>query len=291
MQINFKFNKSIVISISIIILIALVFTSIFIYWNNLEFSKKYKFQLAKARSLLQDEYSKEVFDHAVDVMNSFPDYLPRHQKRYLELKSREYLELEHPNVPIHKGDTVMDGGVSTYVFFEEKFYQMVGKEGRIIGFEPVIDKILTIKEQLKKYGNIEVHPFGLWKSNATKTLQRYEWGHMNSVKSYVNNYLNSKKTTSAKVKLIKLDDFVKEHNIERLDYIRLNIEGSELEALMGAKNTLKTLKPGLCILLEHYPEELFNVILYLNSLNLGYKFYLGVHDAIRTGFTLYATAR
>jgi len=40
-----------------------------------------------------------------------------------------------------------------------------------------------------------------------------------------------------------LDNFVKEHNINKLDFIKIDVEGSEFNVLKGGKNTLKTLKP------------------------------------------------
>jgi len=47
------------------------------------------------------------------------------------------------------------------------------------------------------------------------------------------------------VECIKLDDFVKENNIERLDLIKIDVEGSELEVFQGAEHIIKQFRPSI----------------------------------------------
>jgi hypothetical protein len=49
-----------------------------------------------------------------------------------------------------------------------------------------------------------------------------------------------------------LDDLISELRLPQLDLIKMDIEGSEIEALKGAVNTLTTLKPHLAIASYHY---------------------------------------
>ena len=57
----------------------------------------------------------------------------------------------------------------------------------------------------------------------------------------------------------------------------MDIEGAEMEALKGSKDILIAQKSKLAICVYHLNEHLYEIILYLNSLNLGYKFWMGHH--------------
>jgi len=53
--------------------------------------------------------------------------------------------------------------------------------------------------------------------------------------------------SSIQIPIIKLDDFANEQSLSRLDFIKADIEGSELSAFMGAKYTIQTYKPALLV--------------------------------------------
>lgn len=57
------------------------------------------------------------------------------------------------------------------------------------------------------------------------------------------------------ISLTTLDDFVKENNITKIDFIKADIEGAERLMLSGATNVLKTLKPKLSICTYHLPDD------------------------------------
>ena len=79
---------------------------------------------------------------------------------------------------------------------------------------------------------------------------------------------------SIKVESITIDDFVAKNSINKIDFIKMDIEGSELPSLKGAINVLKKYKPKLAISIYHSLDDFVDIPLFLNSLNLGYKFYI-----------------
>ncbi|MDR1063602.1 MAG: FkbM family methyltransferase [Azoarcus sp.] len=62
--------------------------------------------------------------------------------------------------------------------------------------------------------------------------------------------------------------------------IKMDIEGAELEALMGAKNMITRHRPHLAICLYHHPEHLWRIPLLLDEWQLGYRFYLRQHQPV-----------
>lgn len=65
------------------------------------------------------------------------------------------------------------------------------------------------------------------------------------------------KGSSSELKLMvtTVDDFVKENKLEKVDFIKSDIEGFERNMLTGAKNTLKNFSPKLTISTYHLPDD------------------------------------
>jgi FkbM family methyltransferase len=54
------------------------------------------------------------------------------------------------------------------------------------------------------------------------------------------------------INVVSIDDFVNEHNIQRLDLIKIDVEGFEAEVIKGAAKTLAALKPRVFVELNSY---------------------------------------
>jgi FkbM family methyltransferase len=74
----------------------------------------------------------------------------------------------------------------------------------------------------------------------------------------------------------------------RPNLIKMDIEGAEYAALLGARHTLVEHRPGLAICLYHRPEHLWQIPLLLKDWNLGYRFYLRAHYFNGFDLVLYA---
>ena len=73
---------------------------------------------------------------------------------------------------------------------------------------------------------------------------------------------------------IKADSIDNKLKGRKATYIKMDVEGSELEALKGSIETIKKYRPKLAISLYHKPEDVIEIPVFLEKLDLGYKYYL-----------------
>ncbi|MBU3845034.1 MAG: FkbM family methyltransferase [Candidatus Anaerobiospirillum pullicola] len=95
------------------------------------------------------------------------------------------------------------------------------------------------------------------------------------------------KKALTRVDCIKLDDFCKERNVTPT-FIKMDIEGAELDALQGAAATIKQHKPRLAICLYHNVAHMWEIPAYVKSLVPEYKLYCKKNHPMWE-FVLYAT--
>lgn len=62
--------------------------------------------------------------------------------------------------------------------------------------------------------------------------------------------------------------------MEKIDLIKMDIEGDELLALKGAKTHIKNDNPILLVSIYHKNNHLWQIPQYIHSINKNYKFYL-----------------
>jgi FkbM family methyltransferase len=87
-----------------------------------------------------------------------------------------------------------------------------------------------------------------------------------------------------------IDGLVATKHIQRVDFLKMDIEGSELAALQGAEKTLRQFKPKLAICIYHKFADFFEIPRFLQSLNLGYRLYLDHYSIHAEETVLYASA-
>lgn len=146
-------------------------------------------------------------------------------------------------------EVFVDGGGYTGDTIEEFLNWTKGKFKRIYSFEPQQDKAEFIKANLWKYAgseNIKVYQLGLWSEETS--LGFTEGDNRVSGKIEEKSYNKIKTTT--------IDGTIS----EPVTFIKLDIEGAEIEAIKGAERHIKTDKPKLAIAIYHKPEDLWEII-------------------------------
>ena len=75
---------------------------------------------------------------------------------------------------------------------------------------------------------------------------------------------------------------------DKVTFIKLDIEGSELEALRGAEKIIRRDKPRLAISIYHKPQDYFEIPLYIKELVPEYKLYIRHHKFNKNDTVVYA---
>ena len=232
--------------------------------------------LEKVLALLDDQESRLVFSARVRGVTTG-------NFGYYRLSG--YNEYYHPQVPLRPGDVVIDGGISADIHSQRAFCRSIGDQGRLYGFEPDPAGFAAAASQIAGQDgcrNFQLVSLGLW---SEKTALPFASGGDES------RVAADGRQGNTVCEMTTVDAFVAENDLKRVDCIKLDVEGAEMQALEGAAATLARSRPRLTISVYHRPEDLFAIPLYLKDLLPNSRFYLGHHTACALETVLYVLPR
>ena len=161
---------------------------------------------------------------------------------------------------IKPGWTVIDAGAN-FGWYSIHFAQLVGQNGNVFSFEPIPETYEELNSNIKLNScqNIKAFDFALGNKDGTISL----------VASEFLKYSKRIQTT-----MRKLDDVIKEQKINKVDFIKADIEGGELNMLKGAEKLLEYFRPKIlieivdmhCQRFGHFPVDVYQFLI-----NKGYK--------------------
>jgi FkbM family methyltransferase len=149
-------------------------------------------------------------------------------------------------VVINPQDVVIDAGA----WIGDFSAYAASKGGISYAFEPVAStfKILEKTASLNKGKIIPVQK-GLSDKNSTMKIS------ISDVNSGSHSMALKRSSKEEHISITTLDDFVKTNKIEKIDFIKSDIEGEERGLLKGASNVLQTFASKLAICTYHFPED------------------------------------
>ncbi len=154
-----------------------------------------------------------------------------------------------------EGSTALDIGANkgVYTYWLSK---KVGKKGQVFSFEPQPELGDFLEESKKAFGlnNVTIVNKGLSSKASAMKLYRRKVGDGAAMIATENNKLfDPTGKEEVNVQVDRLDDFIAKHDIEKLSFIKCDVEGHELDVFKGGLETLKKHKPTL--LFECHHEE------------------------------------
>ncbi len=147
-------------------------------------------------------------------------------------------------------------------------------------FEPSLQNF-SILSQNRNLKNLFLYNKGLGLSN--ETLSFHDGDSSTTTSSFDISTFNNENLKQ--VQIVRLDDI-----ISKVTFIKLDIEGSELDALIGSAKLISVCKPKIAVCIYHKFVHLWQIIDFLKSLRSDYKFSVRYHSTskILTELVLYA---
>jgi FkbM family methyltransferase len=151
---------------------------------------------------------------------------------------------------VRPGMTVLDIGAHRGVY-TLLLSKMVGRKGRVLSFEPSSGNNARLKLHLRINfcHNVDLKECALGKETGVTNLYVVpSQTVLNSLRPPDTNYASS----AMPVQIRTLDEILSAEKISRVDFVKLDVEGGELDVLLGAENLLRTVPRPifLCEVLE-----------------------------------------
>jgi len=160
---------------------------------------------------------------------------------------------------IRKGDTVLDCGADVGTFTRAALQRGAAK---VVSIEPSPAKQeclrLTFAREVAE-GKVILCPRGVWNEESTMYLDDDRLSESNGVS----------------VPLTTIDKIVSDLRLERLDLIKMDIEGAEEKAIAGAQGTIRRFKPTFTIASEHKPDDHSRLPFLLHRMVPDYRVFCG----------------
>lgn len=150
---------------------------------------------------------------------------------------------------------------------------------KVYAFEPDPEcyrRCLDRKEDLN-FETAKILPFGTW---SKRDSLRFQAGLRGA------SYISETNEGNETIEVMPIDEAIDEG--DKVTFIKMDVEGSELESLKGAAKTIRRDRPKLAICIYHKPEDMWTIPLYVKELVPEYKLYIRHHSSSAGETVLYA---
>ena len=166
-----------------------------------------------------------------------------------------------------RGKTVLDIGANkgVYTYWMAK---QVGPRGRVIAFEPQPELCDFLDELKKSFGlsNVEVVNRGLSEQAGSFALARSKVGS-GGARLKAEDDKTQASSHEITVPVTTLDAFCQQEGVDRLNFIKCDVEGHELSVFRGGEKSLKKHRPTLLFECHHEEARAGHLFSYLKDLD------------------------
>jgi FkbM family methyltransferase len=227
--------------------------------------------------LLSDQKSLQILNNITMLRKTLDP------KYYIDPSDTEYFPCDVPILDNLKIINFIDCGAYIGDTIEELMKQSTNVN-YTLSFEPDQKNLLKLQEQIfllkQKFHttNFFAYPAGVYSTN---DILKFANNGIDSSASFDDN-------STLEVPVVSLDTIILNSDP---NFIKMDIEGAEKEAIIGAKKTIQKYKPNLAICLYHRPEDLWELPLLIHEIEPSYDMYLRVHEDMCLSTVLYCISK
>ena len=221
---------------------------------------------ARARSLLADPKSRELFDALLryrrgGVIADCP----------VPSLNDEYTPVDLPRLaePLRLIDCGAFTGVAIHKFLTAGY-----AIDSLVAFEPDLANFAILASRNFPVGTALCLPLGTWSST---TQLKFSSG--SSMASHLSD------SGDVTIQCVAIDDVL--HG-EPINLVKLDVEGAEIDTLKGMERLIRDQRPNLLVSAYHTPGHLHEIAEMIDNWKLSYRFHLRVHEQNSFGVVLYA---
>jgi FkbM family methyltransferase len=189
----------------------------------------------------------------------------------VELSHRQYFDLPKELGLVGDGEVFVQAGCFNGETQKAWVNWFGDTYAKMVAFEPDPVQFAVSQERLAGLRGVEIVRAGL---SDRRGAERFALGTLG------NSSINQ--AGGEEISVVSLDEYMAG---QRVTFIALDIEGSELAAIQGAKGIIAEQKPKLAISVYHRPEDIWEIPLLVKEYNPGYRLYLRQYhllDALET---------
>ena len=183
------------------------------------------------------------------TLNNFLCKYPYIYKNILKITENSNYEKQFYLTHIKSNDVVFELGANRG-YFTSLFCNIVGNQGQVHAFEAVPETYNKTKQSfaINYPKNLFFNNYAV--GNENKSVDLFMPNTDDGQASLANQNDGSWKTgfiTIHSSQMIRLDDYIHKNKILKIDFVKCDIEGSELLALQGMEESLKQFKPKILV--------------------------------------------
>lgn len=248
------------------------FDSTFMWMTAPAFFQQHRNEIILAEQLFRDEKSRDLFARLINLrLGADSSMLPEPDP-----PGQQYFDSSIHNLPLQDGFIFADIGA----YNGDTIASIIAHKltpGTIIALEPDQKNFAALQEFVESspLNNVcHLHMAGAGKSN----------GYAGFACGY-NDASHVDADAHDTIKIIAFDELFSDLPF---DFIKMDIEGGEYDALLGMKKIIISRKPALAVSVYHRPEDIFSIPLLLKQWNHDYSFYLRNYGEHAMETVLYA---
>tara|TARA_Y100000022_G_C13259589_1_gene381945 strand:- start:2587 stop:3834 length:1248 start_codon:yes stop_codon:yes gene_type:complete len=249
-------------------------------------------KICKVFEMLADQKSRNIFISRLSILTSYADFasykrycqLCDHPQEYPEEKkvfasnfeNQMYFNNDLVQLNLNEVNLIDCGAYNGDSFFEFQNSMISNQIDNyfVYCFEPDIANYQLLQKNLKDYKNVKLFNLGVWNKRAT--LNFASSNLMYQTESCV---IPHDESSSKVIQSIEYDSSIECNSIDNLIYpekvniIKMDVEGSESNALLGASKTIKKYLPQLIISSYHKDSDMWDIPLLIKDISLNYDLY------------------